>query len=243
MQLVSSPFPTNIYHLYFEISLVICSALCLLYASQVLLKMDTAHKPDGLVNQAIDSYGEPPPYAVHNQHQPNSKWTPRHWTRSVILSVVVATIVLLAVIIVGAVVGSKAKMYPDYKPLKYALVDTYSGTDFFEPFDYFTGYDPSAGFVHYVPRETAMPEQSNLTYASSDSAVMRVDTTQTDAPTGRYSVRIASKKKYNSGLFIFDILNTPYGCSTWPALWLTDPSNWPKNGGQYRSFSSSGSRY
>ena len=24
--------------------------------------------------------------------------------------------------------------------------------------------------------------------------------------------------------------HTPYGCGTWPALWLTDRSNWPDNG-------------
>lgn len=24
--------------------------------------------------------------------------------------------------------------------------------------------------------------------------------------------------------------HTPFGCGTWPALWLTDPSNWPNNG-------------
>jgi len=25
-------------------------------------------------------------------------------------------------------------------------------------------------------------------------------------------------------------VHTPYGCSTWPALWLADESNWPTNG-------------
>lgn len=43
-------------------------------------------------------------------------------------------------------------------------------------------------------------------------------------------MRITSKKFYSRGLFVFDIVNAPYGCSTWPALWLTDPSNWPTNG-------------
>lgn len=81
-----------------------------------------------------------------------------------------------------------------------------------------------------MPAETANSTQYNLTYASSTSAVLRVDTTDTDASTGRYSVRITSKKQYSSGLFVFDILHSPYGCSTWPALWLSDPSNWPENG-------------
>jgi hypothetical protein len=43
-------------------------------------------------------------------------------------------------------------------------------------------------------------------------------------------VRLESKKQYNSGLFIFDIMHTPYGCGTWPALWLTDQANWPQHG-------------
>ena len=84
--------------------------------------------------------------------------------------------------------------------------------------------------MHYVPRETAESPQYNLTYASADAAVLKVDTTEQNASTGRFSVRISSKKQYNSGLFVFDILNTPYGCSTWPALWLTDQANWPDNG-------------
>ena len=74
-------------------------------------------------------------------------------------------------------------------------------------------------------------EQLNLTYATSSSATIRVDLSNIDASQGgRKSVRIESKSQYNEGLFIFDILHTPYGCGTWPALWLTDPSNWPTNG-------------
>ena len=57
-----------------------------------------------------------------------------------------------------------------------------------------------------------------------------MDTSDQDASTGRKSVRIESKNQYNNGLFIFDILHTPFGCGTWPALWLTDQANWPTNG-------------
>lgn len=80
-----------------------------------------------------------------------------------------------------------------------------------------------------------LTRRQNLTYATPDAAVIKVDTTvgpdsQPNASTGRFSVRIESKKTYNKGLFIFDVRHTPYGCTTWPALWLTDPSNWPKHG-------------
>lgn len=57
----------------------------------------------------------------------------------------------------------------------------------------------------------------------------RRDTTTTSS-TGRNSVRVTSKNTYDSGLFIFDVRHTPHGCGTWPALWLTDVSNWPSNG-------------
>lgn len=75
----------------------------------------------------------------------------------------------------------------------------------------------------------------NLTYATADTAVIKVDTTvgpdsEPNASTGRFSVRIESKKTYNNGLFIFDVKHTPYGCATWPALWLVDPANWPAHG-------------
>ena len=75
----------------------------------------------------------------------------------------------------------------------------------------------------------------NLTYASSSTAVLKVDTSvgpndTPNASTGRFSVRVESKTTYENGLFIFDVKHTPSGCGTWPALWLTDSSNWPDNG-------------
>lgn len=108
-----------------------------------------------------------------------------------------------------------------------------SGTSFFDNFDYFNTYDPAGGFVHYVDSEAAA--QYNLTYASSSSSVIRVDTSVTadsvpNASTGRFSVRITSKTQYTDGLFIFDVIHTPIGCGTWPAIWLSDPDNWPTNG-------------
>jgi hypothetical protein len=178
-----------------------------------------------------DDFGTPL-YQKSTEPRP-SRWNPKTWSKKgwIIAGTVVGAVVLLAVI-VGAVEGSKATSYPDYSPLNYQLEDTYAGTDFFDNFDYFTGYDPAEGFVHYVPEATANSTQFNLTYASETSAVMRVDTSSGvyDTETGRYSVRLTSKKQYNSGLFVFDIVHSPYGCSTWPALWLSDPNHWPENG-------------
>lgn len=142
-----------------------------------------------------------------------SRWNPRNWGRRTIIVVGLAVIVLIVVVIVAAVLGVRANAYPDYSKLNYALKDNFTGPSFFDNFDYFTGYDPTGGFVHYVDQPGS--DQMNLTYASPTTAVMRVDTSETDASTGRKSVRITSKKTYNDGLFVFDVLHSPYGCGTW----------------------------
>lgn len=80
----------------------------------------------------------------------------------------------------------------------------------------------------YVDSQTA--SMMNLTYASDSTAVIKVDTDTQNQTSGRKSVRITSTNSYDNGLFIFDVVHTPYGCATWPALWLTDPSNWPEHG-------------
>ncbi|KHO01414.1 Concanavalin A-like lectin/glucanase [Metarhizium album ARSEF 1941] len=142
-------------------------------------------------------------------------WNPRYWSRKIWIAIVVVVAIIVAIIIAVAVTVTKKNAYPDYSALKYDLRDT------------------SHGLVHYVPRADAV--NRNLTYATQNSAFLRVDTavgpdSNPNASTGRFSVRLESKKTYNSGLFIFDIKHTPYACGAWPALWLTDPSNWPDHG-------------
>lgn len=89
--------------------------------------------------------------------------------------------------------------------------------------------DPTHGFVDYVNQETA--ESLNLTYTDSSVAVLRVDSSNSSTTTtGRKSVRVTSKAQYDRGLFIFDVRHSPFGCATWPALWLADADNWPTNG-------------
>ena len=161
---------------------------------------------------------------------PTHRWfDPRGWSlrKKLIVGAIVIVVVIVAVV-VGAVEGVKANRYPDYSKVDYKLVDTYSGPSFFDRFNYFSDEDPTDGFVHYVDRVAA--NTLNLTYATDSSVVLRVDNTDPNASTGRRSVRLESKSSYNTGLFVFDILHTPYGCGTWPALWLTDPTNWPENG-------------
>ncbi|KAI1415307.1 glycoside hydrolase family 16 protein [Hypoxylon sp. FL1857] len=179
----------------------------------------------------------PPPRGTvpmaYEYEQPVSRWNPRSWRKRTWAIIAAVVVVILIVVIVTPVEVAKANRYPDYSRLNYSLSDEYTGTSFFDKFNYFEGYDPAQGFVHYVPRERAA--QLNLTYATTDTAVLKVDTSvgpgsNPDASTGRFSVRVESKTQYDRGLFIFDVRHTPYGCGTWPALWLVDPANWPANG-------------
>ncbi|CAG8108395.1 unnamed protein product [Penicillium olsonii] len=152
-------------------------------------------------------------------------YNPRSWPPGTRVRLPLLIIIILVITVVPIEVIKNR--YPNYKYLEYKLVDEYSGPKFFEKFNYFTEEDPTKGFVVYVNGTTAT--NLNLTHAS-DTAILRVDAATRNAKDGRNSVRIESKKTYDEGLFIFDILHTPFGCGTWPALWLTDGYNWPSNG-------------
>ncbi|KAI1390909.1 glycoside hydrolase family 16 protein [Hypoxylon trugodes] len=175
-----------------------------------------------------------PPRQNNMAYEPAQPWyKPKYWRKRTWAIVVAILAIIIVIVVVVPVEVTKANRYPDYTPLNYSLSEQYTGTNFFDNFNYFTGYDPAQGFVHYVPKEQAT--SLNLTYATTDSAVLKVDTSvgpssSPDASTGRFSVRVESKAQYDNGLFIFDVKHTPFGCGTWPALWLVDPNNWPDNG-------------
>ncbi|KAL1656998.1 hypothetical protein SLS61_000037 [Didymella pomorum] len=108
----------------------------------------------------------------------------------------------------------------------YALEDDYM-TDFYGAFDFFDTADPTNGFVKYVDEATA--RQTNLINASvATGASWGVDSTN-ETPDGRPSMRLVSKKKYNSGLVVMDVAHMPTGCGTWPAFWMVGP-DWPTGG-------------
>jgi hypothetical protein len=170
---------------------------------------------------------------VTSTSQPDQDATKRPWynpcgcsLRNKIITGAAAIVILLITIVVPIEVIQTR--YPNYIALNYTLVDVYSGPSFFDQFTYFTDEDPTSGFVVYVDENTAT--SLNLTYATDTSAILRVDAKTNNPKAGRNSVRIESKNQYDRGLLIFDILHTPFGCGTWPALWLTDGYNWPKNG-------------
>lgn len=76
-------------------------------------------------------------------------YDPRGWSGRTKVIVGGVTVAVVVGVIVGAVVGTRNR-YPDYTPLQYRLVDDYSGTSFFDKFDYFSAQDPTDGFVQYV---------------------------------------------------------------------------------------------
>ena len=88
---------------------------------------------------------------------------------------------------------------------------------------------PHTGFVKYVDEDTARQSGLIHTNASTTGAVQwGVDSTN-QTPNGRPSIRLESKKKYDTGLVVIDVAHMPFGCGTWPAFWMVGP-DWPHGG-------------
>jgi hypothetical protein len=81
--------------------------------------------------------------------------------------------------------------------------------------------------VQYVDQSTAQ-QMGLINGSTTESVSWGVDSTN-QTPEGRPSVRISSKKSYNSGLVVLDVEHMPFGCGTWPAFWMVGP-DWPNNG-------------
>jgi len=118
-----------------------------------------------------------------------------------------------------------------HKAAAYNLADNIVGSGFYNSFDFEAIADPTHGRVNYVDANTA--KSQNLTYASSNTFVLRADykTKLGSGGAGRNSVRIRSKKTYTTHTAVFDVRHMPQGCGTWPAIWETNEGNWP-NGGE-----------
>ncbi|CAI6279834.1 unnamed protein product [Periconia digitata] len=106
----------------------------------------------------------------------------------------------------------------------YVLEDDYMSKDFYSEFSFFTGPDPTNGFVNYVDQSKG----KSMGLFQSGKASWGVDTKSKD-PGGRASIRLESKKTYNKGLIVIDVAHMPFGCGTWPAFWTFGP-NWPNSG-------------
>ncbi|KAI1629261.1 concanavalin A-like lectin/glucanase domain-containing protein, partial [Exophiala viscosa] len=114
----------------------------------------------------------------------------------------------------------------------YQLDTEYSGVNFFDGWDFYTGGDPTGGFVTYYSRSSAQ-SAGMIDSTTSQSVYVGSDyTSNISSPTaaGRPSVRISSQRSWTHGLFIGDFNHAPGGvCGTWPAFWTLGP-NWPYTG-------------
>jgi len=132
---------------------------------------------------------------------------------------------LLFALLVLASAGRIGKLNPQ-SDATYTLTDDWAGNDFFPAFDFYTGSDPTHGYVHFVDYNTALSEGL---IKIGNPIYMGADHSKVASGSGRDSVRIQSKKTFNSGLIIIDLVHMPVGCGTWPAFWTCGP-NWPSGG-------------
>jgi hypothetical protein len=125
---------------------------------------------------------------------------------------------------------SLASFFSTVHAATYSRTEQIVGSGFNSAFDYQAIADPTHGRVNYVNQQTA--QSQNLTYASSNSFILRADFTNVvRSGSGRNSVRIRSKRTYTTHVAVFDIRHMPQGCGTWPAVWEVKEDGWP-NGGE-----------
>ena len=111
----------------------------------------------------------------------------------------------------------------------YSLTDTYQGSNFFSKMAFYTGADPTHGFVDYLSYNDAV-SQGLISNPSVPAWGVDNKTVLSTSSAGRASVRMSSTASYNHGLFIADIAHMPSStCGLWPAYWLLGP-NWPTGG-------------
>lgn len=119
----------------------------------------------------------------------------------------------------------------------YKLSEDLSYHNFFSAFDFYSGPDPTEGFVQYRNYTSAVEQGLVGYFADEQSVYIGVDHKSKD-PDGRASVRLESKKGWDKGLLIADILHMPAStCGSWPAYWLVGSDaeengsiTWPESG-------------
>jgi len=112
---------------------------------------------------------------------------------------------------------------------KLSLEQHIYGHNFFNDsiWEFFTGDDPTHGFVNYTDYHYALKQK--LIHTNDNDVYIGADYHNISTSQGRNSVRITSKNTYETGLFIISLSHMPYGCGTWPAFWMFGP-DWPYHG-------------
>ncbi|KAF2270639.1 tat pathway signal sequence, partial [Lojkania enalia] len=113
---------------------------------------------------------------------------------------------------------------------RYSLIRDYNASNFFDEFTFFTGQDPTGGFVTYVPFDNA--SATGLIHNSTGIVYLGVDHSNVYSAggPGRPSVRLESRLTFTEGLFVLDLSHLPVGCGTWPAFWTVGLGDWPTDG-------------
>ena len=94
--------------------------------------------------------------------------------------------------------------YSAYATATYGLKSTYNSGNFFSSFNFFTGKDPTNGWVNYQSQSAA--SSAGLINTNNGQVYLGVDHTTLNPPSpGRASVRVTSNQAYTHGLFIADI--------------------------------------
>ncbi|KAI2635392.1 concanavalin A-like lectin/glucanase domain-containing protein [Xylaria nigripes] len=120
--------------------------------------------------------------------------------------------------------------------MAYSLSTHFAGQGLLDRFHFFTGQDPTHGFVDYQSKEQALA--SNLVSVDEFNRVrIGVDSinTYSTRDRGRPSVRITSNDAFTHGLFMADFAHMPGStCGTWPSFWAfnnqENGTSWPAGG-------------
>ncbi|KAI2629018.1 glycoside hydrolase family 16 protein [Xylaria nigripes] len=113
-------------------------------------------------------------------------------------------------------------------PNIYTMQESYDVSNFFDSFEFFSGLDPTTGYVQYADAVAA--NTTGLAGYANNGVYLGVDYKTTNPAGGRASVRLSSKKSFTHGLIIADIAHQPASvCGSWPAFWTFGPS-WPTSG-------------
>jgi hypothetical protein len=98
-------------------------------------------------NIVQQAYDKPSLYCPFEKDSGHSSWNPKSWSRRRWLVIGLIIVFALVVAVVLAIEIGRANRYPEYSSLDYRLAQTYSGSNLFDNFNYFSGYDPAQGFV------------------------------------------------------------------------------------------------
>ncbi|KAF5326590.1 hypothetical protein D9611_000257 [Ephemerocybe angulata] len=120
------------------------------------------------------------------------------------------------------------------KAATYNVVKDYSGSTFFDAWDFYDHYDDKMnGDVNFVSQAAGLSDKLAYVDPNTSRAIIKVDnTTQVPYNEKRNSVRITSKDSYGIGsVWVADMYHAPYGCSVWPAWWsYAGNATWPAGG-------------